>query len=273
MHPPSLSAVFTINERPKEVLAKVFASLPEGEADQWVICFDRTPKDLRSWVLDYWRKRDEKRVDEVTLEGEPGWRTGVAGWNAAFNEVRSEVAFCFSSEVIHGPDNLQITRQVLSGAPAVLFGKCRDSGELGGQTDDPEDPLLLCSAARPRPLGFIMALPTWALRVTGGYVPEYEEGYWYADDDFAHSVFRLGLPYIFDDRVHGTHQAHARAKLDTPEGQDGIARNKALFLKRWGELKQWERSKKLWYAREGLTIAIPEDMGGLRQAWERLTDE
>lgn len=275
MKPPTMTGVFTINERPKEVLLKVFESLPVEDCEEWVICFDRTPEELRKWVLERWKAMfpmvAETRTKFVVRDGEPGWRTGVAGWNAAWEAVTQETVFCFSSEVIHKPDNIKLCKELLSGPPAVVFGACRDSGELGPQTDG-DDPLLLCSAQYARPLGFIFAFPTWVLRVTGGYVPEYEEGYWYADDDFAATQFSLGLPFIFDDRISGVHQAHPRGKLETPEGQAGIERNKQLYLSRWGKLNAWEGLPKRWYVREGLSVCVPVNIQGLFRSWERFAN-
>jgi hypothetical protein len=267
-----MTGVFTINERPKEVLSNVFDSLPIEDADEWVICFDRTPADLKRWVIKEWSERERRGVTEfIHREGEPGWRTGVAGWNAAWDAVSMETAFCFSSEVIHQPDNIKICKELLSGPPVIVFGQCRDSGELGPQTQNPDDPNLLCGSTHPRPLGFIMALPTWVLRVTGGYLPEYEEGYWYADDDFAITTFRMGLPFVFDDRISGIHQAHPRAKLETPEGQAGIEKNKALYLSRWPELRLWDVStEKRWYTRKGYTVCIPTNLSGLTDSWRTL---
>jgi hypothetical protein len=269
-----MTGVFTINERPKEVLEKVFESLPVSDCEEWVICFDRTPEELRKWVMERWKAmfpiEAETRTKWVVREGAPGWKTGVAGWNAAWEACTQETVYCFSSEVIHQPDNVKICKELLSGPPVAVFGMCRDSGELGPQTKFPTDPLLLCSSEWPRPLGFIMAFPTWLLRVTGGYLPEYEEGYWFADDDFAMTIFRMGVPFVFDDRISGVHQAHARATLDTPEGQDGIEKNKALYLSRWKELNVWGNAQKLWFNRKGYTVCIPVDTKGLNETWDKL---
>jgi hypothetical protein len=266
---PTFSLVMTINDRTAPVLAKVFESIPEGAVDQIVVVFDRTPPALRAWVSDQMTMRGDAWTP-VGIEGPPGWLCPVNAWNAGFRAVESEYAICFSSEVIWGPGAIEALKRRLTGQPCVVYGKCRDSGELGPVTNNPKDTLLLCSADAPRPLGFIYGLPTWALRATGGMDPAFMGGYWYDDDDWCMRLWALGLPFVFTDDVEGTHQAHARSTLETPEGLKGIERNHAVMIEKWGTAKPWEVAPKAWAKKPGLTVAVPTDMTLLFKAWEPL---
>lgn len=278
---PTFSLVMTINERPVEVLEKVFASIPPHDVGQLVIVFDRTPKALKEAVTELAYQRGyEEFLDEpadgyrdltiVEIEGKPGWVTGIRSWNEGFKAITSEYAICFSSEVIFNPGSFDAMKKRLSGQPCVVYGKCEDSGELGPVTNNPENPMLLCSSAYPRPLGFIYGAPTWALREMNGFDPRFQDGFWYDDDDFCMRLWSLGLPFVFADDVSGIHQAHTRKVLDTPEGQAGIERNKKIMLSKWGCERPWDAASKLWANGEGVTVAVPKNIELLHQNWGKL---
>lgn len=267
---PTYSLVFTVNDRPTKVLEKAFQSIPEGSFDEIVMVLDRTPDKLKWWLIDYWHTRHERRFIPVTVDGPPGWICPVNAWNEGFKQVTSEYTICFSSEVIFEEGAISTLKKRLSGIPSVVYGKCRDSGEFGPVSNNPSDPSLLCSSAYARPLGFIYGLPTWALRVTGGMNDAFMGGYWYDDDDWCMRLWSVGLPFVFADNVSGIHQAHKREKLETPEGQAGIERNRKLMISLWGVVKPWDASPKLWAEADGVSVAVPRDISLLHAAWGRL---
>lgn len=216
-----------MNDRAPDVLVRTFEGLKNQYADQMVLVYDRPPE-LTAACL-----RVHYRGDyAVHIEGPPGWLCPAKAWNAGFAEVNSELTFVMSSEVVLAPGAVERCKTLLGSAPAILFGKCEESepGRYGGSTASG----VLCSAEQARPLGFIACIPTWAMRATAGYDEAFMDGYWYDDDDFFFRLWKLGLPFLFEDSVSGVHQSHPRPVLDTPEGQAGIARNRAYILKKHG---------------------------------------
>jgi hypothetical protein len=247
---PTLSVCMTINDRPKYVLDAVFRSLrlQDGLIDQIVICFDGAPHGIIGHVEEeaYSLMGEKIDVRMPKIDRPPGWLSPVRAWNRAFAEVTSELTYCISSEVIQAPGNILRAKELLAKQPAVVFGKCECSCGPDGREvnwDGPTPGNLLVDSAHPRPLGFIMAMPTWVLRATGGYDEEFMEGYWLDDDDFVYRIWQEGPAFIFDDGISGVHQHHERPVLDTPEGQAGIARNQAYMMQKYGCLRPMEREK------------------------------
>ena len=249
-----LTVCMTVNDRPIPVLAKVFTSLRDQPYDELVCVLDRSPDHVAHFVEEL--AACDSRVKIVSLPGEPGWLSPVTAWNAGFAAVTSQLLYMISSEVIQEPDNIRVAKELLADRRAVVYGKaecsCGPEGvEVNWGGTAPGN--LLVDAAHPRPLGFIMALPTADMMAIGGFDPEFAGGYWYDDDDLTYRLWRAGLDFIFTDSISGTHQHHDRPVLDTPVGQAGIARNQALFLAKWGDPQPMARAPKRVYMRPGKT--------------------
>jgi len=265
MKPPTVSVVMCINERPPEVMDAVFRSLAGEPFDQMVIVMDRSPSEVTKFVRDFWY--GQKAVNIVEIAGKPGWLCPAKAWNIGWGRVSSELTYCISSEVIQAAGNISRAREILSGPPAVLFGKaecsCGPEGtEVNWHGRAPGN--LLVDAAHPRPLGFIMALPTWALRMTKGMDEGFMRGYWYDDDDLIYRLWRLGLPFVFDDSVSGVHQHHERASLT----QEGIAINRAYILSKHGTEHPWSPPPPEGVtATAGRTVMLPADAQDLDSWW------
>jgi hypothetical protein len=241
-------------------------SLPQ--CDEVLCVLDRATDATRIY-LDEMMGRKFPSYSFRRIDGEPGYRNPAAAWNKAYQAVATEFIYQFSSECIHQPDNVTNALKWLKVAPCVVFGKARDSGEYGGVVTGP-DPLLLTDAAHPRPLGFVMAFPSWAIRAIEGQDEEYMKGQGYEDDDFVYRLWQLGIPFIFDDSIQVVHQAHPRAHYDTDEGKAGYEVNRQYTVAKWGSEHPWHDAPKKWLRRDGLSIAVPaHGSPGLVKAWER----
>lgn len=279
MRLPSTSVILTINERPPDVLGRVFRSLAGQAADELVVVFDRTPLTLRDQVV-FMTSLMRKKPVFVEIAGDPGWLCPAKAWNAGFGAATMEVFYCLSSEVIQAPDNILNARRLLCGPPAVVFGKAVDTGEEP-LTTSATDPQVLCSSEIPRPLGFMVAMPAWCVRSVGGYDEAFMKGYWYDDDDFFYRLWRLGIPFVYDDNIFGQHQAHPRPVLKTDAGKDGIRRNLQLMIAKWGAehpingepmgyVNQKEKGRLVWFpkAEPGMSEAqmlawdLPQRLAG-----------
>lgn len=242
MKDPTITVVMTINNRPRETMRRVFDSFKplDNEADDMVVVLDG----VEPSVLDSLNVLDIPPYARfVEVKREPGWICPAVAWNTGFGEVRTELTYCISSEVIQQPGNVCKAKRLMAGPPGVLFGHCRDDGKEP-LTTHPTDPNLLCGTKSPRPLGFIMCLPTWALRVTGGYDTGFMEGLCFEDDDFTWRLWRLGLPFVFDDSVSGIHQHHDRPQYGTQEWMNKLKRNEDYINSKWGNLHPWNEGEK-----------------------------
>ena len=238
MKHPRIAVCLTINDRPRQVLEAVFESLSRQSYDQLIVVFDRTPKPLREWCESFWsRFKRDARMESVEIAGPAAWRCPAKAWNTAFDRVNSELTFVLSSETIQGRDNVELARDILKDKPGVLFGKAEcscgpDGEEVNWGGTAPGN--LLTDAAHPRPLGFVMCLPTWMIRATGGMDEGFMAGWWYDDDDWMYRLWQLGQPFYFDDSVTGLHQHHDRPVLASAEGAEGIERNRRYIVSKWG---------------------------------------
>jgi hypothetical protein len=232
MRPPTISLVLTVHDRARAVSAAVAAGLRAdgNRTDQTVIVLDRPTDDAKAGAREAYAGLPGLTITEIA--GEPKWLNPARAMNAGLGRSTSELTIHMSSEVILEPGAVDRCRELLGAAPAVLFGKCVETepGRYAGSTASG----ILCSAEQARPLGFIACIPTWALRATGGYDERFMDGYWYDDDDLFYRLWKLGLPFLFDDSVAGVHQSHPRPAIETDEGQAAIATNRAYIVKKHG---------------------------------------
>ena len=220
---PRITLAMTIAERDPDVLRRVLQAAERQHADQMVIAFDGTPPALQKQCHDW------AFYHAVNIVRKPGWICSARAWNMAFGAVDTELTFVISSDVVLNPGAVQLAREALATDPHVLYGKCEESDREKAAVD-PNTYVTLCSSEKPRPLGFIMALPTWALRKTGGYDEGLMDGFWFEDDDFTMRLWQTGLPFVFSDHISGYHQTHERTFLTDAK----IQVNRDYMLKKWG---------------------------------------
>lgn len=223
MKRPKITLVMTLHERPIETVRAVLRSVQGQGADHVVLVFDGTPDTLKAEC------RKHATFESVDIVREPGWRCSSAAWNVAYGRIDTELTFQISSDVVLEPDAVALARQALSDNQCIIFGKCTERDAEVAAADRNTTPVL-CSSTHPRPLGFIMAMPTWALRRMGGYDEGMMSGYWYEDDDFTMRLWQVGLPFVFTDKISGVHQTHPRSFLTAEK----IELNRQYMLKKWG---------------------------------------
>lgn len=243
-----ITVALTINDRPLLVLERVFSSLKDQGQDATVIVLDGAPKPVVTFTRDWWGKR----ADIVEYARPQGWLCPARAWNVAFERVDTEWIYCTSSEVIQREGNVAAARRLLAGNPCVLFGSCEDDGPDPLVVSD--RPNVLCDSKMPRPLGFIWAAPFSNVADIGGFDEEFMRGYWFDDDDFFYRLWQTGLPFVFDDKVHGVHQHHDRPVLETTAGQDGIRGNATYMMNKHGHLHPLSVVPKNVYSRGGRTV-------------------
>lgn len=241
--PPTISLALTLHDRPESTIKRVGMALAENRVDQLILVLDRPTQEVRDsyhWFIDHTGYDFVK----VELPGEGGWRCSAAAWNAAFSEVASELLVCISSDVVMEPGCTTRLAAHLAAYPAVIYGKVLDENpEVGDQLAKGLTRKVLCSSREPRPLGFIMGLPMWAVRATGGYDEGLMEGIWYEDGDWTQRLWAEGLPFVFDDAVRGVHISHPRPFLDE---QDGVRKqhiNMHYMIRKWGSLNPFSKNQ------------------------------
>lgn len=221
----------TINNRDPETTRKVAESLktPGNQADQVVIVLDRPTPEARSAAIEAYGAFKNAIFPEI--EGDPGWICPAKAWNTALEATSGDLMVMISSDVVQGPDNLA-TLGDLALPNTAVFGKCECScGPSGNEVNwgGTAPGNLLVDAAHPRPLGFIVAVPTASLRAIGGWDEAFMKGLWYEDDDIFRRLWASGVNFSFSDRVYGVHQHHERPHLD----QSRIAVNQAIFASKY----------------------------------------
>lgn len=225
---PRLTALTCMHEKPLDVMLDVRDSLYQDGIDQRVFVLDR-PSDGTAKTFDL-----EKYV--VALDGPPGWRSPCLSWNAGMQHVIGDHLLILQGDIVLTPGSVQHARQALQERPAVYFGmvlesepeKCVGAGHAGP---------VLCSSTRPRPLTYLLAVPTKAVRAIGGWDEAFQAGVWYEDDDFTARLWKHGLDFIFDDRISGIHQSHPRPYAKPI----AIAANQAIFLQKHGTTRFFDR--------------------------------
>lgn len=265
-----LSCILTIANRTPEVCKQVADSLllPGNTPDELIVVLDRPTPEVRDGAHAAY-DRMPCRVSWITIPGEPAWRSPVKAWNLGFLAATGTAVYCFSSETVQKEGNLNRARRELAGETydthpimegikkLCLHGSvscsCGPEGtEVNWAGSAPGN--LFCDAKHPRPLGFIWAAPTWAVKQIGGYDEKFAEGLWHDDDDLFLRLWRTGLDYIFDDSISGTHLHHERPVLSTPDGQAKIALNQAYMLSKHGTPVPWAHEPRTVETRPGRTI-------------------
>ena len=268
---PKMTVIFTLNKRTEDEMSKVFESFYGQDYDQMIIVLDRPEPGVANYATNWWADSASKvKPIFVPVEGPPGWLGPARAWNAGFKHIEHELTYCISSEVIQSPGNCARAKKHLSGPPLVVFGRATDDGPM--PVVNSPDPNVLCSAKMMRPLGFIMALPTWIFRAINGFDEKFMEGYWYDDDDLTYRMWRLGVPYLFDDEIVGVHQHHDRPDLSTPRGQEMIKKNSDYIKSRWGSEHPWNDKIGGYTQGEKRSIVYPLAAPALDDYYQALVD-
>lgn len=258
--PMTATILLTVNDRPVQMLRNTADAL-NGTAVH--VVYDGTPPPLKAILM----SKAFRGAGVSVVKREPGWICPARAWNTGFSDITSEYVICISSDVILKQGSVDRIFKLISGPPVVVFGKCVDDGPeplINGP-----NPNLLCSAEQQRPLGFIVAMPMWAVRTVGGYDEAFMDGLWYEDDDFMTRLFATGVPFVFDDAVSGVHQHHQRPVLDTQEGLAKVKRNRALIISKHGEEHPWNSVLKTGWKAEGMVALALKANPALLEAWTK----
>src|SRR5262245_23357792 len=169
------------------------------------------------------------KTTAIRLEGPPGWRSPCIALNAGLANATGDYFIMCAGDVVLDPQSIANLREMIDKEEAVYFGKvieskpelCYGKGHAGP---------ILCSSAHTRPLTFLTAAPTKALKAIGGWDEAFQKGVCYEDDDLTLRLWKYGLDFIFDDRFSGIHQTHPRAYYK----DIAVADNLAIFLAKHG---------------------------------------
>jgi hypothetical protein len=199
--PPTVAVLVPIHDKPEEVLMAVLQAA--HRTGPMIVVLDRYQGSAMIEVA-------PEDVDFVRLEGRPGWRSPCIAANAGLAKVAADVTVYNPSDVVQATGNLKVVRDHFLVHPrSVLFGRviesnpemCKGAGHAGP---------VLQGSDNTRPMTFLTAYPTEALRAAGGWDEAFQLGVCYEDDDLAARLWKHGLDFVFDDRFSGIHQSHER---------------------------------------------------------------
>jgi len=225
----TVSVIVPIHEKPPETIHAVLRGLNMQQAEQTILILDRTPPALRALV--------DGMYQTVPLDGAPGWRSPCIAANAGLREVTSDLTVYNPSDIVQAEGNIERLKAMYAAHPAVYFAKVLESKpeECVGQGHAGP---VLCASYHPRPLTFLFAAPTQALRDIGGWDEAFQDGVCYEDDDLVARLWNHGLDFVFDDSFSGIHQFHKRSYFSPLR----IAPNQAHMLRKHGTLAFFARA-------------------------------
>jgi hypothetical protein len=205
--PPTVAVLVPIHDKPLEVGEAVRTALKGIQIEQVIIVLDRAGDDIRK----LWHPDLNPLCEIVELPGRPGWRSPCIAANAGLAKVTADITIYNPSDVVQAAGNLELVRGHFIERPnSVLFGRviesnpemCKGAGHAGP---------VLQGSDNTRPMTFLAAYPTEALKAIGGWDEAFQLGVCYEDDDLAARLWKHGLDFVFDDRFSGIHQSHERA--------------------------------------------------------------
>ena len=223
-----LTALTCMYEKPPSVMEAVLKSLLPAE--ERIVVLDRPS-------LDHQVAAGLHVLTAIVLDGPPGWRSPCLSWNAGMKHVTGDGLLIVQGDVVLDPGAVDAARLALQERPAAYFGQVIESNPEIRKGPGHSATPLLCSSANPRPLTYLLAVPTDAVRAIGGWDEAFQAGVWYEDDDLTARLWKHGLDFIFDDRISGMHQTHQRAYAH----DIAIARNQVIMLEKHGTLRLYER--------------------------------
>lgn len=246
----TVSIIVPIHEKPKEVLEEVQLGLESQgeEIDQLIVVMDRVPADpvisdddvTQGWLEDGFGLDliDYPQAISIKLDGSPGWRSPCIAANAGLKEITGEITIYNPSDIVQAPGNIAFIKDQMATHPAVYFAKVLESKPEECMGPGHAGPVL-CSSDNPRPLTFLFAAPTEAMRSIGGWDEAFQDGVCYEDDDLTARLWKHGLDFIFDDRFNGIHQSHSRAYFKPIP----MSINQAHMLRKHGTLRVYDRER------------------------------
>lgn len=217
-----VSIICPIHDKSPDTVRAVLDAIQAQQPDQTVIVLDRAPQPLRDLAMAC------EGADVLELDGPKGWRSPCISFNAGLEVATGDVIVINHSDVVQAPGNLQRVRAHFETHPdSVLFARVTESNpEL--LTGPGHAGPVLCSSDNTRPLTFLTAAPTTALKAIGGWDLAFQKGVCYEDDDLTARLWKHGLDFHFDDAFAGEHQTHTRAYF-LPRA---MAVNQAIMLER-----------------------------------------
>lgn len=206
-----VSILTAIHDKPKETILRVLEGIKaQHSIDQLIVVMDRCPEPTRSLLLDL-KAGAPPGLEVIELPGRPGWRSPCIAGNAGLAAATGDVLIYSPSDVVQAQGNLDVVRAHFAEHPnSVLFGRVIESNPELCKGQGHAGPVLQGSDCT-RPMTFLTAYPTAALRAIGGWDERFQDGVCYEDDDLAARLWKHGLDFIFDDRFSGVHQSHPRA--------------------------------------------------------------
>jgi len=205
--PPTVAVLVPIHDKPREILSAVAKSIGEQSYSHVIIINDRASAEAMLAVA---YRAIVGNWEQVMLKGRPGWRSPCIAANAGLAKVTADVTIYNPSDVVQAAGNLEVVRSHFTERPnSVLFGRviesdpemCKGAGHAGP---------VLQGSDNTRPMTFLTAYPTEALKAIGGWDEAFQVGVCYEDDDLAARLWKHGLDFVFDDRFSGIHQSHER---------------------------------------------------------------
>jgi GT2 family glycosyltransferase len=169
-----------------------------------------------------------------------GFRCPSKAWNAVFDLIYEDHAFCISSDCVLGPHSINMAYHVAKSFPdCLIVGRADHSGPSYGSSISPRiegNPVItsrvLTSAIHCNPIGFAWLLPMKQVRKIGGYDTAFMNGFCYEDNDFVARLWQAGTDIIFCDDIFALHMEHKRPHVGEKKK---IAANERIFTERYGE--------------------------------------
>jgi hypothetical protein len=241
----------TIYDRSPDTIRAVMASLrfPGNWPNTIAVCYDRATQN----AVDTMRAEAALlgvELRETWIRGEPGFRCPSKAWNAVFDLIHEDHAFCISSDCVLGPHSLGWAYHIEQSFPdAIIVGKAEHCGPSYYSTCGPkeyEDFRITCrtltSSMFLNPLGFAWLLPMRRVRDIGGYDRIFMDGLCYEDNDFVIRMWNNGADIIFCDDVLALHMEHKREYVLDKER---VAVNEKIYVDRYGDIHYLKRGLNL----------------------------
>jgi glycosyltransferase involved in cell wall biosynthesis len=198
----TVAILVPIHDKPQEVVEAVLESVRIQEAEEVFVILDRSPERIQKAVNGNFRI--------VPLPGRPGWRSPCIAANAGLKEITADITIYNPSDVVQAAGNIDKVRAHFEAHPnSVLFGRVTESDPEMCKGPGHAGPVLQ-GTNNLRPMTYLTAYPTKALRDCGAWDEAFQEGVCYEDDDLAARLWKHGLGFVFDDAFSGVHQSHGR---------------------------------------------------------------
>ena len=212
-----MSVMVPIHDKPVEVIMRVIRALRGQGIAEGILVMDRASREVLGATSEATGivKADDDPLPFldarfVYLEGRPGWRSPCIAANAGLAKITGDITIYNPSDVVQRAGNIEVVRAHFAEHPkSVLFGRVTESNPDLAKGQAHAGPVLQGSD-NPRPMTFLTAYPTEALKAIGGWDELFQEGVCYEDDDLAARLWKHGLDFVFDDCFVGVHQSHER---------------------------------------------------------------